>query len=76
MKYTITQDGNKAMVTSGEFLNLQESIAGFGNTEQEAIVDLLEKLYAEVYDFATTCTDNNGYLADIQADFIKLWPKP
>lgn len=38
----ITLDGDKYCATYHDFINLQESPAGFGNTEQTAIQSLLK----------------------------------
>ena len=40
-------DGNHWQCVFGDFINLQESPAGFGNTQIEALVDLNKKFQAE-----------------------------
>ena len=36
-------DGNQATCHRGDFVNLQESLCGFGNTNEEALADLREQ---------------------------------
>ena len=38
-------DGNQWCAVEDDFINLQESCAGFGNTETEALVDFIKQLY-------------------------------
>jgi hypothetical protein len=38
----VFQDGNCMCAVFPDFINLQESPAGFGNTEEEAVKDLYE----------------------------------
>ncbi len=40
-KYTIQPDGDSWVATNEDFINLQESIAGYGDTPAEALDDLL-----------------------------------
>jgi len=40
---TIQKDGNMWCATRSSFLNLQESLAGFGNTVEEALSNLLKE---------------------------------
>ena len=39
----IEKDGNQWCAHREDFINLQESIAGFGNTETQALAELLEE---------------------------------
>ena len=40
-------DGDQWQCFFGDFINLQESLVGFGNTQSEALVDLNKKFQAE-----------------------------
>lgn len=44
IKATLTQDGDKVMATRHDFVNLQESPAGFGDTALEALAELAKDL--------------------------------
>jgi len=42
-EFVTYMDGNAWCATRPDFINLQESLAGFGDTEQEAIANLVEQ---------------------------------
>ena len=42
-----SHDGDQICATLPDFINLQESPAGFGNTEMEALTDLIKALEEE-----------------------------
>ena len=46
--FKLFKDGNQWCAAKGDFVNLQESIAGFGDTPFEAFVALCRKVKAEV----------------------------
>lgn len=43
MKYIVFLDGNQWCATMQDFVNLQESLAGFGNNPSEAIAKLMDQ---------------------------------
>ena len=43
MKINYKKDWNKICATYEDFVNLQESPAGFGDTKEEAMVDLMKE---------------------------------
>lgn len=80
-QYLVRKDGNMWCATFSNFINLQESIAGFGDTIEAAKIELLEKAYAELRSSATSPnTGNSGSCGDCEcneaiADSIEIrWP--
>ena len=68
-KYLISIDGDMICATFLNFKNLQESTAGFGKTENEAIIDLLEKEYRTAYRAAVKPnTGNSGSCGDCECN--------
>lgn len=50
MRYIIELDGNEWCATDSNFINLQESIAGFGKTPLEALKNLLDNGFDSAID--------------------------
>ena len=63
----IEKDGNQWCAHREDFVNLQESIAGFGYTETQALAELLEEERKDEipisYDNKLTSKDWDGILA-------------
>ena len=68
-KYRVFQDGDQWCATLPNFVDLQTSPAGFGATQADATIDLLEKLSAaHLGALRSVDTGNNGSCGDCESN--------
>jgi hypothetical protein len=64
-EYKLFMDGDQWCATLPNFINLQESPVGFGETKELAVIALLEALYRELREIAISPnTGNSGSCGD------------